>query len=269
MKKLYYIFLALFTFSFGCEQEDVFELEESNTLVYFPTTSVNETAILTGPGQIVQSSITVTVIGDAPSSELEVAVIVAEASTAIEGVHYNLPSSSVVIPAGEFSTELEYEVILDGFESVDDVRTLILELQGSATSGVAEQNLSVNISMNISCPIPETIYGTYDVVTTDTNPAGCSGVTNVVTIEPVEGSITGISISDITGGIYKNCYGADDNPGVINYKCGEIILDEVPDVVYGSDTFNGSGLYDPSTGEITITFSNSYGDSGTSVLVKQ
>jgi hypothetical protein len=267
MKKIIFI---LFAFAmFACKEENVLDLKESNVLVHFPTISINETAILTSPGQIETSSIQISIIGNAPTSDLQVTVSVDENSTAVEGVHYNLPSTSVTIPAGEFGAELEYEVILDGFESPDDQRTLILTLSGNSTEGVADKDLTANIAMSISCPIPEALYGTYNVTTTETSPAGCAGVTNVVTLEPIEGSIVGVAISDVTGGLYANCYGSADNPGTISYRCGEIIMTDVEDVVYGGDVFNGSGSYNVETGELTITWSNGFGDAGTSVFVKQ
>jgi len=269
MKKfLYLILIALISVSCA-EEEDVFILNEANPLAHFSTTSYSETAVLTEAGQVEVSTVVVSVIGEAPSSDLNLTVSVAESSTAVQGLHYRLPSEQVTISAGEYSAELSYEILLDGFEGPDDVRNLNLTLGGAATEGVSPSDLTANVALGITCPIPASVYGTYSVTTVDTNPAGCSGVTNEVTLTAVEESTTGIQITDITGGLYKNCYGAEDNPGQIIYNCGNITVSGIVDVVYGDDEFNGQGSYDLSNNTMVITWSNGFGDSGTSTFVKQ
>jgi hypothetical protein len=74
-------------------------------------------------------------------------------------------------------------------------------------------------------------------------------------------------MSDVTGGLYINCYGASDNPGQITTDLFDISMVDQPDVVYGGDIFNGSGSLD-CDGNLVITWSNGFGDAGTSTFTR-
>lgn len=77
---------------------------------------------------------------------------------------------------------------------------------------------------------------------------------------------TTYSISDISFGEYDGCYNADDNPGSIDIDAaGNVSFTDVPDVVFGGDDFDGTGSIDPCSFELSVTWSNNYGDAGTSV----
>lgn len=220
-------------------------------------------------GENVSSSVTISFGGAVSNSDVEVTYeIDTEASTAVEGVDFEMISgNTITIPAGEYTAPINFEVADDNLQ-VDEPVTIVFRIT-NASVPILESYAEATITLAVSCPAPESIFGTYSVVTTDTSPAGCSGVTNTVEITAVEGSDVDLQFSDVTGGLYVNCYGSADNPGIVNYVCGDLTLVNQDDVVYGGDVFNGSGSYSASTGELTLSWSNGFGDSGTSVFTKQ
>jgi hypothetical protein len=220
-------------------------------------------------GENVASSITVSFGGAVSTSAVELTYEVdAAASTAVEGVDFQMVSgSTITIPAGEYVAPVNFEVADDNLQ-VDNPVTIVFRIT-NASVPILEEYSEVTVTLSVSCPAPESIFGTYSVVTTETSPAGADGVTNVVEITAVDGSDTQLNFSDVTGGLYKNHYESADNPGIINYICGELNMVDQDDTVYGEDVFNGSGSYDASTGGMVLTWSNGFGDGGTSVFTKQ
>lgn len=82
-----------------------------------------------------------------------------------------------------------------------------------------------------------------------------------------DGDITKYRASDITFGFYDVAYtNGAPNPGVFTVNLAtnqiEIIEAESPDVVYGGDSFFGTGVYDPVANTLSFSWANSYGDSG-------
>lgn len=278
MKKLLYIFYiaALTPFLTGCFDDpgtDTLLTDKVDGFVEIVEASggVSSTKsfIAVPDGQNVPSSVTVSFGGAVSTSAVEITYEVdTEASTAVEGVDFELISgNTVTIPAGEYTAPINFEVSDDNLQ-VDNPVTIVFRIT-NASVPVLQDYAEATITLAVSCPAPESIFGTYNVVTTETSPAGCSGVTNVVEITPVEGSDVQLNLSDVTGGLYANCYGSADNPGVVNYICGELSMVDQDDVVYGGDVFNGTGSYSAATGELTLSWSNGFGDAGTSVFTKQ
>ena len=176
----------------------------------------------------------------------------------------------------EFNAENEFTqkiTVLPKFEALDTEGDGVITFRvKSLTSGSAgfpgpDQNNAEHVITLAEINCEYEIEGTYTVTTTQTNPAGCSGVTNTVEVAIIgEGLFT---ITDLTGGLYANCYGAFDNPGRINGQCNagnSLQVSDQPDVVYGGDVFNGTGQINPD-GSFVISWSNNYGDRGTSTHV--
>ncbi|MBK6265011.1 hypothetical protein JKA74_08175 [Marivirga sp. S37H4] len=278
MKKLLYIvYIAiLIPFLTGCfdeagtnkiltEQIDGFvEIEEASG-----SKNSTKNIVAVPDGENVMESISIAFGGAVSSSAVEVTYEVdTEASTAIEGVDFvMITGNTVTIPSGEYTVPVEFEVIDDNLDP-DNPVSIVFRIT-SSTVDILEKYSEAVVTLAVECPAPSSIYGTYNVVTTETSPAGCSGVTNVVEISEVDGSTVNLNFSDLTGGLYANCYGEDDNPGVVIYACGDLQMVDQPDVVYGGDIFNGSGSYNSATETLTISWSNGYGDAGTSVFTKQ
>ena len=186
----------------------------------------------------------------------------------VEGVDYTFPNGkSLTIDANKSTASIEIQLI-DNDDFTEVVRSIALKLTSagglSTGSEEAPKKMYTVTILEDDCPVPS-LVGQYNVVTTNTSPAGCDGITNTVII--VENGPNSYTLSDITGGIYKNCYLETDNPGDITFDGMNISLVDQPDLVYPPDMFNGSGVM-ACDGSFTLTFSNGFGDSGTSTFTQ-
>lgn len=266
MKKILYSLFIFAAFT-AC---DVVNSDLTNEFDYDPFVSVeNATVTVAEDAEAGQASVTILLTGPAQSSDITVdlEVTVSDNATGIA-----LPSSTTVtIPAGEFTAL--YTISYEDNDSPDGDKTVNVTITGAtgvnvATEGTERVGTTILITDD-DCDIPN-LAGDYSVVTTETNPAGCDGVTNEVTVTLVEdlGNFQYVyEISDVTGGLYANCYGAADNPGQFTTSVFDISMVDQPDVVYGGDIFNGSGTLD-CDGNFVLTWGNGYGDSGTSTFTK-
>ena len=212
-------------------------------------------------------AIVVQLVGAQKTSATTIEFEVTETNV-VEGVDYLFPSGkNLTIDANKSTASVEIQLI-DNPDFTEDVRTIALTLvsAGGLSTGSEEapkKTYTVSI-LEDDCPVPS-LVGQYNVVTTNANPAGCEGVTN--TVEIVENGVNSYTLSDVTGGIYLNCYGAADNPGNISVDGFAIALVDQPDVVYGGDVFNGTGVM-ACDGSFTLTWSNGFGDAGTSTFTQ-
>jgi hypothetical protein len=100
---------------------------ESNTLTLSPDSSTTVPVL-------------VQLIGEQRNEDLTVSFTVNEGSTAEEGTHYNLPSSSsVTIPAESSSAEIIIDAMGDSGLDPGDTVQLMLELQGTDQVEAAEE----------------------------------------------------------------------------------------------------------------------------------
>jgi len=280
MKKLIYIvqFFALTTLLTGCfgdkgtdilitdyTTEGFVEIVEANGGV-----SRSKTIAVDVDGQNISSSVLLSFGGAVSTEDVTITYSInTSLSTAVEGVDYVLLSpNTITIPAGEYTAPISFEVIDDNLK-VSPQLSIVFQIE-SASVPILEKYASAAIVLDVSCPAPAEIYGMYDVLTTETASDSCTSVTNTVTVSAVEGSTTELQFSDITGGFYANCKtdGAD-NPGIVIYNCGELIIENQPDTVFKDDVINGLGSYNFETDELVIAWSNGSGDMGTSVYTKQ
>ncbi|WP_420575944.1 Calx-beta domain-containing protein [Ekhidna sp.] len=257
MKNLQYIIsLALLFILVGCSEEDKVIYEGQLVSISGPgVVSIDEAAG--------EQTVSIT-ISKAPSSDLTLNLQVEEGS-AVEGEDFNL-QSTVVIPSGEYSGSFTYTLV-DNSE-VDGAKTFTISLSETSDFELSKQSsLEVTI-IDDDCPVPE-LVGEFQVTTTNTSPAGCDGVTNSVTISKVsdnpDGSTTYL-LSDVTGGLYANCYGSADNPGEIVVDGLSVTLTAQPDVVYGGDQFDGTGSINTCDEVLTLNWSNGFGDSGSTAF---
>ena len=124
-------------------------------------------------------AVQINLIGAAQSSDVSITWELDASSTAIAGVQYVLPTTNntVTIPAGQFTTEIPFEIIADNIES-GETWTLVFNMVSASINGtevtIAENFKQVVHSIEISCPpnIPTT-GATY----TGTTLAGAFGVT--------------------------------------------------------------------------------------------
>ncbi len=256
MKNLKYIIPLTLFFLFGCSEEK-------------PVVYNGQLLSIAGPSAVSfdesagEQTVTVTV-SNAPSSDLSLDLEVIE-NTAVLDEHFSI-SPSLTIPAGEYTGSFTFTIINNS--EVDGAKSFSIKLAEISNYELAkESELTVTI-IDDDCPVPD-LEGDISVETTNTNPAGCDGVTNTVTVSKVsdnpDGSTT-YQLSDVTGGLYLNCYGSADNPGQIVVDGLSITMTAQPDVVYGGDQFDGSGSINTCDETFTLIWSNGFGDSGTTVF---
>lgn len=83
----------------------------------------------------------VQLIGPQQESDLNVNISAADSSTAVAGTHYNLPSTSATISAGESQTEIPVEVLNNDQDDGGTVHVLFLNIQGSDGGVTPAENL--------------------------------------------------------------------------------------------------------------------------------
>lgn len=211
---------------------------------------------------------------------------------AVEGVDYAVLSGNYSNGTGTITIDYDFENV--GFDAenleiaslfdgiVDETKTLTVTLVSAVTAdgqslevGQGSLHRTKTITLvNVDCP---DFSGTYNVTSDYCEGNGAGGCATSYTGESYAVTFTKVSpgvyeISDITGGLYVTKYEAADNPIFINEsECGTLTFSNQPDVVFGGDAFSGSGTMtdDGTTKTIVITWTNGWGDQGTSTLVSQ
>ncbi|MGJ3234653.1 hypothetical protein [Marivirga sp.] len=301
MKKLLYIFYiaALTPFLTGCfddpgtdtlltdKIEGFVEIEEASG-----ARSTTKNIIVVPDGESVQESISVSYGGQVSSSAVDVSFeVVADQSTAVAGVDYNLiTTGSVTIPSGEYTAPIQFEVIDDNLDP-DNPLTLTFRLT-SSSANILEDYSEVTLTLVGLCP-PDlfdysTLGGEYSTTASGESTDGCppnnplSGLTSTETltadpdnnVELDNGEVlNAYIISDFHAGTYidwyGDCYGYTfPTPAriFVNTTTGEV-TGSVDDA-FGSTNEITSGLMDACNGDITYDWINGFGDTGTITWVQ-
>lgn len=255
------------TFS-SCGDEPDNKLD-SDDFAYFATESTLVTKGSTAP--IVVNVIFSSTRGHDVSASAEFELIL---DNATEGVDFEIGNESNQLQFDSTNGFRQSITIIPLEDAIDTPDESTIEIQltnlSSGTAGFPgpDRRNSRHVINMVEIDCDWEISGTYSVTTVQTNPAGCEGVTNMVEVSIVGEGL--FQITDITGGMYANCYGQADNPGIITGECNGpgLVIDNQPDVVYGDDVFNGSGQINPD-GTFEIEWSNGFGDSGYSIFVPE
>ena len=214
--------------------------------------------------------------GAKPTSAIDVTLKV---EGAVEGVDFKFLSggTSLTIPAGDFFASFKVAGIdNDENDGNKTVKFTIESVSGGFDAGLGLVGKVFTLTIkDDDCPTPS-LEGAYLVYNRNASPSSCGNPANdadltyeaTITLISEVGDIKTYEISDITGGLYALCYGDGENPGQITTQRFAITLDSQPDVVYGGDEFNGTGLMECS-GNFTLTWSNGYGDKATSYYTKK
>ena len=226
--------------------------------------SVGEIEIEEGQAPI---TVTVQLVGPQRSSPTEVNF--QAGGTAVAGQDYTLGANgSVSIPAGASSAEFTLSILDDAMFSSEE-RMLELTITGvsdgisAGNDGEDRKTLMVTILEN-DCSI-DWIAGAYSVRTTDTNPSQCEGT--VGTINITDQGNNNFRATDITGGVYKNCFSLQDSPGNLVLRGDSIFIVNQQDIL--GDIINGRGRVETCDRTFTITWSNTFGDMGTTLYTRQ
>lgn len=179
-------------------------------------------------------------------SAVNVTIAIDESSTAIEGLHYNIASTSVTIPADTYSAELPITVLPDNIEAGEQW-TIVVNIT-DADVAINENFASATHTIQISCPpnIPEGTYVT-SFPTAAEDPDGCeTGFAYEdyeVTVTYDAGSET-YTISDADIGYFAGDYEA---PTKFINICDNLDIIGDSAAPYGI-SFVGSGIFIPDGG---------------------
>lgn len=229
--------MAVALFTTACFDESGLEIVyDGPSVLEWDMASTGSTGTyLAGGGQAPTETITVNLVGPQRDQPTQVQWRVnQEASTAIEGVHYNIVSDqNITIPANSNSADVEIEVLTDNFASPEERVTLVLELVGGDLP-VAANYGTVSHRMSITCP-SEIPLGTWRETTSGEE----------------------VTLTSLGDGNYKFSnfniayYAASNNPIGAQFSdvCNELTL--YGDSEHGVQ-WRGNGVYDEETQTITF-----------------
>lgn len=209
-------------------------------------------------------AVQVNIMGRPQKSATTVNFVIDPASTAIEGVHYNMITAggSISIPAGENIGEIEYEVLADNIEAGEEW-TLIFTLAESSSLPLSNY-AELTYEIGITCP--SDLAGLYDGHTDWIDYYGTPG-SDDYEVDLAVGSASNIYVlPDLSGGMEPIIW--SNPPVLVN------IVDVCDEILLGSYTYLygyaiNAGAVNPGTGVITIDWENIFGENGDTTLTPQ
>lgn len=285
-KKLLYIILLLLVGAVmpACEDEDkqLFDDFQRTAIPLFSRKTDDSGIINLLDPNATRLSFTLTKDGLAEVGSIDILITFNNSKTGdSETVVYSnvatLPSD-VVITQAELIDAFEENVLTEDTLSIGDSFTINggvrltngLYLTGGYSPSIFSEH-PVTIVYNVSCAsnIP---LGEYTAVSDGTSTDGCPP-TNPLQDHPYDVTISSsgpgvYEVSDFFAGVYINWYGACygytfETPGDFTDICNDLSFSFSD--AFGS-TVTGTGVYNPGDGTITYTWTNSFGDTGTTVL---
>ncbi len=259
----YMILVLLFGLHSSCMEESGFTILWEGMEVEFeeasrPNATITRIFTKDSDNQVDETTVRINLVGAHVDRPIELLIGADPESTAIPGVHYTLATDRYTISPNTSFIDVPIRV-LTGNLGTDENPDLILTIIDAGDTKISANYKSVTIEIRLACP--SDLAGTYNTVN-----VGTGGTINYqVTITEIEPFT--YRISDITGGLYSQVYGAEDNPAIFTELCGVISVVDQPDVVFGGDVFNGTGTVD-ANGVIRITWSNGSEDSGTTTMTR-
>lgn len=262
MKKILSLSLIAFVLLLSCDAKDseVNLYSAGQDLTYFTDVNVVNTVVLTessNPEFNIQVGSTIKT-----NVNRSYTVSVDPESTAIEGVHFTFNSSSVVIPAGEYVTDLVLN--LDYLNVPNQGAVLILNLAGE---NVHEPRATYTLNISKLCSSfleGEHSYVSTNLIKGDTG-ASCGSVSGTVVWTSLgDGNY---STSDASFGQFGSCW--NDTPAVgptFSHLCNSITVSSAPDQYGDTYTYTIVSVEGP---VMVINWVNTYNDSGTATITRE
>jgi|NOAtaT_6_FD_contig_41_6744799_length_1017_multi_3_in_0_out_0_1 hypothetical protein len=246
MKKLYIYFAVVFaslamTSCFDDPGADVFF--EGNEVEFNAGTlpnGITTTQTRTSDSQTDVLQVQINRVSTSASAAVTVNVKVDPTSTAVNGVHYTLASTTVTIPAGQFVANFPVTILTGKIQpSESPVLKLLLESPTGASLSANYSDLSVNI--RVVCPSAISTATDVWVATTSTI---YGNFTKDVTFRPLANGQ--YVVSDVSAGLYAAFGFSGTQEVVYGDNCGRISF-----VREGQNEFT---ITVPASGETVGTF---------------
>jgi hypothetical protein len=142
---------------------------------------------------------------------------------------------------------------------------------GNVFSAGVPTSYTLQLSFTVVCP-SNIAAGAYSAVSTATSTDGCPPTNPLVDyaydVTLTKDGTASYKVSDFFGGVYINwygdCYGYTfETPADFTDVCSTLVFSFAD--AFGA-TVQGTGTYNPGTGVITYTWTNDFGDTGTTTL---
>ncbi|MEX2513143.1 MAG: DUF4843 domain-containing protein [Cyclobacteriaceae bacterium] len=209
-----------------------------------PNGNIRKIVTKNNNNQVDDEFVRVNLVGAQIDEPVAVLIGIDPSSTAVEGVHFILPSKEVTIPPNSSYVDMPLE-ILTGNLANEETPDLVLTILDAGETKISINYHTLTVEIRLACP--SDLAGTYSTVNT-----GTGGTVNyeviITELEPFT-----YRISDITGGVYSQIYDAEDNPAVFTELCGVITFSAQSDVVFGGGDIIASGRVN-ADGSIRITW---------------
>ncbi|EON77587.1 hypothetical protein ADIS_1806 [Lunatimonas lonarensis] len=257
------ILLLIGLIGFSCMEESGFTIIWTGLEVEFeeasrPNGSVRRVVTQNSANQVDQTTVRVNLVGAHIDQQVQVTIGVDPSSTAVRNVHFRLPQNQVTIAPNTSFVEVPIEILTGNLASGEEPN-LVLQILDAGNTKISANYNKVTVEIRLSCP--SALAGRYSTVNVGTGGTTNSQVT-ITEIEPFT-----YRISDITGGVYAQVFGASDNPAIFTELCGVITITDQPDVVFGGGVFNGTGRVN-ADGTLRINWRNDAEESGVTTLTR-
>ena len=145
MKKIFFILISVFVSSLISCTDEGMEFDTNGgkglSFTHFVGTSIAISTALNEPAEHNTRAITISSTEKATVPRTYTMTI-DPSSTAIEGIHYNLSSKTITIPAGEYSSSATISAVVDNL--LAEVVTVILVIEGDAIDYGSKMTVSMN-----------------------------------------------------------------------------------------------------------------------------
>lgn len=204
------------------------------------------------------------------SGAITVNIEVDPASTAVEGVHYELNATSATMNAGEFVSTIPVTVLTGNIDP-SETPDLILNISSVTGAEVSPNYGSLTIPIRVICP--SELAGEYTVfwefLQVGDGDGGASQTASnlVLSDDPVTFEEIGAgayNMDDMSFGLYSGVYGDTSPTGRLNDNC-DVLTGASSNQDQYQDPFTINGVVQED-GTLRIEWSNTYGDGGTVIL---
>lgn len=217
-----------------------------------------------------QLSVQINRVSTNGSAPITVNIEVDPASTAVEGVHYELGTTTATLAANEFVTTFPVTVLTGNIDP-SETPNLILRISSASGAEVSSNYGDLTVAIRVICP--SELAGDYTVfweyLQTGDGDGGPNQQFNdfVLGDTPVTFTASGTGsylVSDMSFGLYVDGYGDSAPVGRINDNC-DVLTGASSNVDRYGDPFTINGEVQED-GTLRITWSNTWGDGGTAIL---